>query len=125
MEKISKKRNDLNLSFCFEDLTIYGGSIDELIDKIELLTDMTLEYGKLINEFIKKFNLSSEQYLRLDKLILNTNNSKQILKYLVNRTEHRSSSPISNLDEFEDKLIKIANSESMLFENILRIKKVY
>lgn len=116
MENTCQKRNDLKLSFCSEDLTIYGGSIDELIDQLESLTDVILECGKFINEFIEKFNLSSEQYSRLDKLILNTNDSKQFLRYVVNRIAQarRSGSSIDNLDEFEDKLIKIADSKSII-----------
>lgn len=75
---------------------VNGDTIDELIDGLELLND-----GRFINDFVSKQQLTQEQLERLDKIILNCKDAKQICKYAINRQE------VSNLSEFEDTLISL------------------
>ena len=75
---------------------VFGDTIDELIDGLEILKD-----GEFINYFVWKFpNLSEEQLKRLDIIMAQTNDGKEILSYLCKRKK------VNNVEKFEDILIK-------------------
>lgn len=75
---------------------VFGDTIDELIDGLEVLKD-----GRFINYFLCKFpDLSEEQLNRLDIIMSQTNDGNEILNYLCKRKK------VNNVEKFEDILIK-------------------
>ena len=81
MEKMNKTKK-LGVSFkCDSDIEkyIYGNTIDELIDGLALIKD-----AKFINQFVNEFkSLTEEQLLRLDQIMLTTDDAKKIMKYII------------------------------------------
>lgn len=69
---VSFKRDYSNL-----ELHVYGDTIDELIDGLSRLKD-----GAFINYFVFKFEkrLTEEQLLRLDDIMLTTDNAEEIVE---------------------------------------------
>lgn len=60
---------------------VFGDTIDELINGLEVLKD-----GKLINRFIENFpNLAEEQLMRLDVIMAQTEDAEQIYNYAIKR----------------------------------------
>lgn len=101
MNKNEEKRTEKKLGISFgrtEGLRkcVFGDTIDELIDGLEILKD-----GEFINYFVWKFpDLSEEQLRRLDVIMAQTKDGKEILNYLCKRKK------VNNIEDFEDTLIK-------------------
>lgn len=103
MERVDEVRKDKKLGVCFEaskDLKkyVFGDTIDELIDGLELLND-----GKFVNNFLWKFSdLTKEQLERLDTLMARTTNAEEIVKYAIKRRDK-----LSNREEIEKRLVEL------------------
>lgn len=83
---------------------IFGDTIDELIDGLEILKD-----GKFINTFVEKYpHLTEEQFVRLDIIMPQTNDAEEICKYACNRKV------LSNVMDFEDALIRMDDPWKLL-----------
>lgn len=98
-ERVEKR---LRVSFKFSDnmqMSIVGDTIDELITGLEGLNNVVL-----INEFVSRFDLTEEQFGRLDNMILETNNPREIDRYLSNRGYK-----VNNVDRFEKALLEIGD----------------
>lgn len=104
MENNVYERKDKRIGISFEaskDLRtyVYGDTIDELIDGIEMLAN-----GYLTYEFFCKFpNLTKQQLKRLDKIMLDDldNHPSVVFKYVCKRKEK-----LNYFEEFKDKFIK-------------------
>lgn len=95
---VSFKRDYSNL-----ELHVYGDTIDELIDGLSRLRD-----GAFINYFVFKFKtLTEEQLLRLDDIMLTTDNAEEILKY-ANRRKDKI-----NTKKYQDKLIELKDMRKL------------
>lgn len=80
-------------------LHVYGDTINELIDGLSLLKD-----GGFINYFVFKFKtLTEEQLLRLDDIMLTTDNAAEIVEYAKRRKDK------INTQKYQDKLIELKN----------------
>lgn len=90
---VSFKRDYSNL-----ELHVYGDTIDELIDGLSRLKD-----GAFINYFVFKFEkrLTEEQLLRLDDIMLTTDNAEEIVEYAKRRKEK------INTQKYQDRLIEL------------------
>ncbi len=76
---------------------IFGDTIDELIDALAVLKD-----GEFINYFVFKFKtLTEEQLLRLDDIMLTTDDAEQIVIYAEKRKDKIST------QKYQDKLIEL------------------
>lgn len=102
MGKCNEMRKDKKLGVSLQTSKgfikyVYGDTIDELIEGLELLKD-----GKFINNFLLEFpNLSEDQLERLDLVMPQTDEAEQISKYACKRKK------VSNTTDFEDALIKL------------------
>lgn len=84
---------------------IFGDTLDELINGLEVYKD-----GNFINQFVTEFSnaLTEEHLQRLDKLILETKNAREIVDYAKRRRT------LSNVEDFEDTLICLKNFDCMV-----------
>lgn len=80
---------------------VFGDTIDELINGLEVLKD-----GKLINRFIENFpNLAEEQLMRLDVIMAQTEDAEQIYNYAIKRKTIKKEENLQKLqDIFIDKI---------------------
>lgn len=103
MERADEVIKDKKLGVCFEasrDLKkyVFGDTIDELIDGLELLND-----GIFVNEFVWKFpDLTEKQLERLDTLMAKTTNAEEIVKYAIRRGKK-----LSNREKIEKRLVEL------------------
>lgn len=87
---------------------VYGDTIDELVDGLAVLRD-----GEFINHFAFGFeNLTEEQLLRLDDIMLTTDDAEQIVKYAKRRKEK------INTQKYQDKLIELRNIHQLVHFSI-------
>lgn len=107
MENINE-RKDKKLAISFQTSKnlrtyVYGDTIDELIDGIEVLKDINF-----FNEFVRRFkkSLSNNQFSRLDDIVLKSGNAQQIVDYAILRGED-----LEDILAFEDKIIALNNSK--------------
>lgn len=84
---------------------VFGDTVDELIDGIEIYKD-----GNFINQFVTEFSnaLTEEHLQRLDKLILETKNAREIVDYAKCRRT------LSNVEDFEDTLISLKDFDCVV-----------
>lgn len=80
------------------ELHVYGDTVDEFIDGLSRLKD-----GAFINYFFFKFQkrLTEEQLLRLDEIMITTDNAEQIVNYAKKRKEK------INTQKYQDRLIEL------------------
>lgn len=84
---------------------IFGDTIDELIDGLEVLKN-----GSFINQFVTQFShLTQEQLARLDTLILQTDNEEAIRCYAKKRKTQ-----LSNPEAFEERVLRFKRDASAL-----------
>lgn len=103
MEKNVNTTKKLGVSFKSDysnlELHVYGDTIDELIEGLSQLRD-----GAFINYFVFKFKtLTEEQLLRLDDIMLTTDNVGEIVGYAERRKDK------INTQKYQDKLIELKN----------------
>lgn len=103
MEKNVNTTKKLGVSFKSDysklELHVYGDTIDELIDGLALIKD-----GKFINQFVDEFkSVTEEQLLRLDELMVTTDDAREIVKYAEKRKDK------INTQKYQDKLIELKN----------------
>lgn len=102
MEKSVNTTKKLGVSFQRDysnlELHVYGDTIDELIDGLSRLKD-----GAFIDYFVFKFEkrLTEEQLLRLDEIMLTTDNAEQIVIYAERRKDR------INTQKYQDRLIEL------------------
>lgn len=102
MKKCDEMRKDKKLGVGFEESKgftkyVFGDTIDELIEGLEQLKD-----GRFINDFVFRFpNLSEEQLERIDVVMPQTDDAKEISEYACERGK------VSNTADFEDALIRL------------------
>lgn len=116
MAKVEELRKDkkLGVSFkcCQNKKYIFGDTVDELIDALALLKD-----GKCVNEFVSMFkNLSEEQLEKLDVIILDSKNCKEISNYASSRGS------IINVEDAENTLISLCEQQ-VAYPNIVEFAK--
>lgn len=105
MERVDEVRKDKKLGVCFEasgalKKYVFGDTIDELIDGLELLNN-----GSLVNEFVCEFpDLTEKQLERLDTLMAKATKAVEIVKYAIKRGEK-----LSNRKEIEKRLVELEN----------------
>lgn len=99
-EEGSEKR--LKITFKISEsmqANIVGDTISELITALEAFNN-----AHLINEFASRMELTEEQFGRLDAMILDTKNAREIDRYLRLRDYK-----VNNVDNFEKALLEIGN----------------
>lgn len=101
MEKNVNTTKKLGVSFKFGSGVkkyVYGDTVDELIDGLALIKD-----GRFINNFVWKFEgcLTEEQLLKLDDIMLTTDDAEQIVIYAERRKEK------INTQKYQDRLIEL------------------
>ncbi len=86
------------------ELHVYGDTINELIEGLSMLRD-----GAFINYFVFKFKtLTEEQLLRLDDIMLTTDNAEEILEYAKRRKEK------INTQKYQDRLIELKDMRKLV-----------
>lgn len=108
MEKNVNATKKLGVSFKSDysklELHVYGDTIDELIDGLSRLKN-----GAFIRCFVFKFDktLTEEQLLRLDEIMLTTNNAEQIVVYARDRKEK------INTQKYQEKLVELKDMRKL------------
>lgn len=97
MEKSEGKKLSIGFETKEEKVYVHGNTIDELMEGLSILKN-----GKIINKFVYRFSklLTKEQFERLDVLMLEEDDTKEIFEYAMRRDG------LSNVEEFERRLIK-------------------
>ena len=109
MEKNVNTTKKLGVSYKSDysnlELHVYGDTIDELIDGLSRLKD-----GAFINYFVFKFEkrLTEEQLLRLDDIMITTDNAEQIVIYAKSRKEK------INTQKYQDRLIELKDMRRLV-----------
>lgn len=121
MNKLEGVRKDKKLGVSFEVSNgmrkyVFGDTIDELIDGLEILND-----GNFAIDFRYKFpDLTENQLARIDKVVVTgSNDAEKMVCYAIRRRK------LSNPKEFEEKLVKLRGYREILkYVQILEVNNL-